>query len=82
MRFNVFERRLFNYLNQNFQLHRSFGGKVKFFDSLRIQRNGKVGTTFVLKICTMFIDIPYKRILFNMFYPAKIFQKIFLRIQG
>ena len=51
------------YLNQNFQFHRSLGGKVKFLTPSGIQNNGKVGTPFVLKICTMFINNLYKTIL-------------------
>ena len=42
----------------NFQLHRSLGGKFNFLTPL-IKNSG---TPYVLKICTMFINMLYKMI--------------------
>ena len=50
-------------LNQNFQLHRSLGGTFNFLTPLiRNSKLLKVGTPYVLKICSMFINMLYKRI--------------------
>ena len=63
-RFNVFGRRWFKVSQSNFQLHRSLGGggggggEFNFLTPLI--RN--FGTPYVLKICTMFINMLYKRI--------------------
>ena len=62
------------YLNKNFQLHRSFGGKLNFLTPLGIQNNEKVRTSFVLKMYAMFINILYNRILFDMIWLAKEFR--------